>query len=92
MDAVAQDYSPDDIVFLAVAGKSSPEKSAQRAAELFGERITWGYDDAVWEPFGSPYQPYTILITGGDVIVEEWYGPRDADSLRAAVDHLLSVG
>ena len=60
VDKVAVDYG-DDVRFLAVAGRSDADKAAKRADKLF-ENLDWGMGDDIWDLFGIPYQPVTILI------------------------------
>ena len=92
IDAVASDYV-EDIIFLAVAGKSSAEKSAQRVGDWFDpDRILWGYDDEIWELYRVGYQPVSVLISSDDVIVDGWFGPADEKTLRRALDRLRTIG
>lgn len=80
------------MTFVAVAGKSSPEKSQNAADSLFTDRLLWGYDDSIWELYGNPYQPYTVLITADGKIVDEHYGTPDGeDGIRASIENLLSL-
>lgn len=91
VDAVAQDYQ-DRVTFLAVAGKSTFERSAEVAPQLFSDALDWGYDDSIWELYGNPYQPHTMLITSDDKIVTQYYGdPGGADAIRAGLDALLAL-
>lgn len=92
IDAVASDYV-EDIIFLAVAGKSSVERSAQRVGDWFDpDRILWGYDDEIWELYRAGYQPVSVLISSDDVIVDGWFGPVDEATLRGALDRLRTIG
>ncbi len=59
--------------FIAVAGKANLARTSQRAKELF-HRLDWGLDDSIWELYGVPYQPYSVLITGNDIVFDEWFG------------------
>ncbi len=87
---IADDYR-DEVVFLGVAGRADFDETAETAAELFGDRITWGLDDSIWDLYGVPYQPVTMLITGDDVIVDQWAGLLDEADIRAKIDGLVTV-
>jgi hypothetical protein len=92
VDAVASDYL-DDITFLAIAGSSTPEKSAARVGDWFDPyRILWAYSDELWGTYLVPYQPVSVLISSDDVIVERWFGAVGEAELRAALDRLRSIG
>ena len=89
IDEVAADYL-DEIRFLAVAGRSTPEATAERAPQWFS-RLDWGYDDSIWDLYGIPGQPASVLVTGGDVIVDRWFGAAGEEQLRAALDRLVAL-
>lgn len=90
IDRVAADYE-DRIRFIAVAGNNtSLDAGRQRAGELFS-RLDWGLDESLWELYGVPYQPYSVLITGNDVILKEWFGAVDEETLRAELDELAAT-
>ena len=92
IDAVASDYS-QDITFLAVAGKSSPEKSAQRVDDWFDQdHLIWGYSDELWELYEVHFQPVSFLISSDGVVVEKFFGPVGDKKLRSALDRLLKIG
>lgn len=92
IDAVASDYQ-DQITFLAVAGRSSPEASAQRVGDWFSpDRILWGYDDDLWPTYEVFGQPVSYLISSDDVIVGGWYGAAGEEDLRAQLDFLVAIG
>lgn len=84
VDEVANEYL-EDVTFLAVAGRSNPGASADAAAELFSENLAWGYDDSIWDLYGVPGQPASVLIQEG-VIVDVWFGAIGADALREKLD------
>lgn len=90
LDEIAADY--DDVYFLAVAGRSDPEQSRERAREWFSDNLAWGYDESVWELYGVPGQPVTILLTGDDKVFASWYGRAGEAETRAAIEGLLAVG
>ena len=90
IDEVAADYG-DQVVFLAVAGRADFDVTAQRADELFSERLLWGLDDSIWDLYGVPYQPVTVLISGNDVIVDTWAGALGESDLRNRIDAFLDI-
>jgi hypothetical protein len=90
IDRVAADYE-DQVRFIAVAGKSPDySRTEQRANELF-HRLDWGLDDSIWELYNVPYQPYSVLITGDDVVLVEWFGAADEATLRQELDRLVAT-
>lgn len=92
IDAVAPDYLAD-ITFVAVAGSSTPERSARRVGSWFDPaRLLWGYSDDVWELYEVPYQPVSVLISSDGVIVDRWLGAAGETDLRAALDRLIEIG
>lgn len=90
IDQVAADYE-DQVRFLAVAGRSSYEATEERAGTLFS-RLDWGLDESIWDLYGIPGQPASVLITGNDVIVDQWFGAAGGEMLREALDNLVAVG
>ena len=88
VDEVANEYL-DDVTFLAVAGRSNPDASAAAAAELFSDNLLWGYDESIWDLYGVPGQPVSVLIQNG-AIVDVWFGAIGADSLRAKLNTVAS--
>ncbi len=38
-----------------------------------------------------PYQPYSVLITGDDIVMTEWFGAVDEAELRAELDRLVAT-
>lgn len=78
-------------MFLAVAGRAGFDETAQRAAGLFSDRLLWGLDDSIWDLYGIPYQPVTLLISGNDVIVDTWAGALGEDELRSRIDQFLAA-
>jgi hypothetical protein len=93
VDSLAAEYG-DEIDFVAPAWKSSLELTAARAEELFqsGE-IIWGLDEEeeIFQLYGVPYQPVTVLIAADQTVVEAWDGLRAEDEIRAALDNLISL-
>lgn len=90
IDAVAPDYE-DSVRFIAVAGRSGYDKTAARADELFSA-LEWGLDDSIWDLYGIPGQPASVLITGSDLVVDGWFGAAGEEDLRAALDLLVAYG
>jgi hypothetical protein len=80
VDEVSNEYL-EDITFLAVAGRSNPGASADAADELFSDNLRWGYDESIWDLYGVPGQPASVLIQSG-VIVDVWFGAIGHDALR----------
>lgn len=92
IDAVAADYQ-DQITFLAVAGRSTPEASAERVGDWFSaDRLMWGYSDDLWALFGVPGQPVSVLLTSDGFEVDRWFGQASEADLRAALDQLIAYG
>lgn len=92
IDAVASDYQ-DDVVFLAIAGRSSFEASARRAGDWFStDRLRWGYADDLWALYEIVGPPASILISGDDVVVAGWYGAAGEAALREQLDALVAIG
>ena len=90
VDRVARDYL-EDVRFIAVAGNNtSLERGRQRALDLF-QFLDWGLDDSIWELYNVPYQPYTVLITGDDVVLTEWFGAVSEDTVREELDRLVAT-
>ena len=93
VDGLASEYA-DRVDFVAPAWKSSFEATQSRAAELFqsGE-IIWGLDEdeSIFELYGVPYQPVTVLIAGDQTVVEAWDGLRPEDDIRAAIENLIEL-
>jgi hypothetical protein len=90
IDRVARDYL-DDIRFLAVAGNGTAlDAGRARARELFAF-LDWGLDDSIWLDYHVPYQPYSVLITGDDVILDQWFGAVDEATLRERLDRLAAT-
>ena len=89
IDRIAPDYQ-DEVRFIAVAGRSDADKAEARASELFSH-LDWGMGDDIWDLFGVPYQPVTILITGGDVVYDTWPGARGEGEIRSRLDAMLEA-
>lgn len=93
IDSLAAEYS-DRIDFVAPAWKSSLEATASRADELMGSgMIQWGLDanEEIFQLYGVPYQPVSVLIAADQTVVEAWDGLRPEAEIRAALDNLISL-
>ena len=92
VDAVASEYL-DEIVFVAVAGRSTEQNSRAVVGAWFDpSRLLWGYDDSLWARYGVRGQPVSILVSGDDVIVDTWFGAISEADLRARLDALVAIG
>lgn len=93
IDSLAAEYS-DRIDFVAPAWKSSLEATAARAGELMPSgMIQWGLDanEEIFQLYGVPYQPVSVLIAADQTVVEAWDGLRPEAEIRAALDDLISL-
>ncbi len=93
VDGLAAEYA-DRVDFVAPAWKSSFEDTASRANELLDSGLVyWGLDEdeAIFEAYGVPYQPVTVLIAADDTVVQSWAGLRDESEMRAALDELIAL-
>jgi hypothetical protein len=93
VDAVASDYQ-GQVTFLAVAGNNSdPVRTRDRVGVWFSpDRFLWGIDESIWPLYNVPYQPFTVLISSDDVIVDFWFGALSEGQIRARLDALVAVG
>lgn len=89
VDTIAADYQ-GDVTFLAVAGKADMGRTAQRAGELLTDNTLWGLDDSIWDLYGVPGQPATVLIVDG-VIIDTWFGALPEDLIRERLDRLVEL-
>lgn len=94
VDGLAAEYG-DRVDFVAPAWKSSFDATEARANELFqsGE-IMWGLDEdeEIFNLYGIPYQPVTVLIAADRTVVEAWDGLRPEENIREALDDLIALG
>ncbi|HSM44351.1 MAG TPA: hypothetical protein VK969_04970 [Acidimicrobiia bacterium] len=93
VDSLAAEYG-DRIDFVAPAWKSSFAATEARARELFQSgQIQWGLDEneEIFELYGIPYQPVTVLVAADGTVVEAWDGLRAEDEIRAALDELVAT-
>ena len=91
VDALATEYS-DRVAFVAPAWKASFDETAQQASRLLqsGE-VRWGLDESegIFQAYGVPYQPATVLIGTDGTVVESWLGARDEAAMRQSIEALL---
>lgn len=93
VDQLASEYS-DRVDFVAPAWRSSFDQTRARAEELFlSGQIKWGLDENedIFNLYGVPYQPVTVLIAADDTVVQAWPGLRDEAEIRAALDELIAL-
>ncbi len=90
IDRIAADYR-DEVTFLAVAGRGSLDRTEERAAELFSDNLVWGFDESIWELYAVFGQPFTVLVSGDDVIVDSWFGRLDESELRIKIERLVAL-
>lgn len=93
VDSLAAEYS-DEIDFVAPAWKSSFALTEARAEELFQSgQIMWGLDEEeeIFQLYGVPYQPVTVLIAADQTVVEAWDGLRAEEEIRTALDELIAL-
>ena len=89
IDQVSNDYL-DVVAFVAVAGRGGLDATRERAATMFSDNLLWGLDDSIWDLYGVPGQPASILITDG-VVVDIWFGEVGEQELRKRLDNLVSL-
>ncbi len=89
IDEVASDYV-EDVTFLAVAGRGDLGATQEEAERLFSENLNWGLDDSIWDLYGVPGQPASILIAEG-VVIDRWFGALDEAELRERLDNLVAL-
>ena len=86
---MAADYL-DEVTFVAVAGRSDLGTTAERASGLFSDNLLWGLDDSIWDLYGIPGQPATVLVSRG-VVVDTWFGAQGEDFLRERIERLIEL-
>ncbi|MCL1601306.1 MAG: hypothetical protein M3112_07200 [Actinomycetia bacterium] len=89
IDEVANDYI-DDVTFVAIAGRGDLGATRDEALRLFSDNIKWGLDDSIWDLYGVPGQPASVLIVDG-VVVDGWFGAIGDSALRERLDNLVSL-
>ncbi len=87
----------DEINVIAVAGRSSYEKSVPTANEYFDGHVGWAYDEELWQSYGILSQPITVLINPDRTFAGDCdtlpscsvYGFSGEEGVRANVARLL---
>lgn len=53
----------------------------------------WGLDEEeeIFQLYGVPYQPVTVLIAHDDTVVDTWPGLRSEEEIRAAIENLITL-
>lgn len=74
-----------------MAGRSDLEPTAARAQELLSDNVAWGLDDSIWDLYDIFGQPASVMITGDDIVVDNWYGELGEDELRRQLDLLAGI-
>lgn len=93
VDGLAAEYA-DEVDFVAPAWRSSFEATQARADQLFQSGLVmWGLDEdeEIFQLYGVPYQPVTVLIAGDGTVVEAWDGLRAESEIRTALDALIDL-
>lgn len=94
VDAIAADFA-DRIDFVAPAWKSDFASTEARALSTFlsGE-VFWGLDEDedIFQKYGVPYQPVTVLITADKRVADAWAGALPEEEIRARLDALSADG
>ena len=54
--------------------------------------VLWGLDEDedIFEKYGVPYQPVTVLITADKRVATAWAGVMPEDEIRAQLDDLIA--
>ena len=93
VDAISADYA-DKVDFVAPAWKSDFSRTEARAVGTFvSGNIFWGLDEDedIFEKYGVPYQPVTVLITADKRVASAWAGLMPEDEIRAQLDALIAA-
>ena len=93
VDAVAADYG-DRVDFVAPAWKSDLGRTEARALGTFvSGNVLWGLDEDedIFEKYGGPYQPVTVLITADKRVADAWPGLLPEDEIRTRIDQLIEL-
>ena len=93
VDKLSAEYS-DRVDFVAPAWKSNFELTSNQAAQLFPSgTVMWGLDETqgIFELYGVPYQPVTVLIAHDDTVVEAWAGVRSEEEIREAIESVIAL-
>ena len=93
IDAIAAEYS-DRIDFVAPAWKGSSEATLAAAnTYLPSGHVMWGLDEdeVIFQKYGIPYQPVTILIASDQTVVAEWAGLKSEEEIRDLLEMLIDI-
>jgi hypothetical protein len=93
LDVIATEYA-ESVDFVAPAWKSGEAAAIAAAAELMPSgNIRWGLDpdEVIFQLYGVPYQPVSVLIGADQTVVEAWAGVRSEEEIRTALDNLLAI-
>ncbi len=92
VDEISADYA-DEVAFVAAAWKGTFEDTAERASQLLSTgNVMWGLDadESVFQAYGIPYQPVTVMIGADKTIVDAWPGALSEDEIRSKLDTLVA--
>lgn len=55
--------------------------------------VLWGLDEDqdIFEKYGVPYQPVTVLIAADRTVANAWAGVMAEDEIRSELDTLLAL-
>lgn len=90
---MAADYG-DRIDFVAPAWKADFGSTESRALGTFvSGNVMWGLDEDedIFQKYGVPYQPVTVLIAADMTVYESWSGIKPEEEIRAELEELLAV-
>lgn len=93
VDQLAADYA-DEVTFLAIAWRGSLDDTRSRAESIMPSGlIRWGLDadESIFEAYGVPYQPVTVLVTHDKIVKTEWPGLKAEDEMRAEIEALIAT-
>ncbi|HEX9763596.1 MAG TPA: TlpA disulfide reductase family protein [Acidimicrobiia bacterium] len=93
VDRVAADYA-GRVEFVGPVWKSGLDATIRAAEELLPSGvIRWGLDpdEVIFELYGVPYQPVTVLIASDQTVVEAWAGVLSEAEIRQALDDLIAL-
>lgn len=55
------------------------------------DNVAWGLDDSIWDLYDILGQPASVLISGDDIVVDNWYGALGESELRSRLDSLANL-
>ncbi|MGI9585625.1 MAG: TlpA family protein disulfide reductase [Acidimicrobiia bacterium] len=76
------------VSFVAIAGKSDMNRTAEVADSLLNRNVKWGLDESIWDLYGVRGQPVTVIIDRG-VIVGQLFGESGIETLTARINELI---